>query len=145
MEIRKYDLPTDRLTWVGARDACASKNVNNSTRAQFKTRTTQDIKFVQVTDQSSSSQNQAIVNVALGKTKNGENLNNCRQCDNASSDASHFMIHIITHSGEKMNKCNQCDYVSSKAGNLRRHLKRHTGKSQTNATNVILHHLRRAI
>ena len=31
MEIQKYDLrtngPTDRLTWVGARDACASKNV----------------------------------------------------------------------------------------------------------------------
>ena len=26
MEIRKYDLPTNRLTWVGARDACASKN-----------------------------------------------------------------------------------------------------------------------
>ena len=26
MEIRKYDLPTDGHTWVGARDACASKN-----------------------------------------------------------------------------------------------------------------------
>ena len=27
MEIQKYDGPTDRLTWIGARDACASKNV----------------------------------------------------------------------------------------------------------------------
>ena len=26
MEIRKYDLPTDGLTWVGARDTCVSKN-----------------------------------------------------------------------------------------------------------------------
>ena len=25
MEIRKYDLPTDGLTWVGARDTCVSK------------------------------------------------------------------------------------------------------------------------
>ena len=27
MEIQKYYKPTDRLTWVGARDACTSKNI----------------------------------------------------------------------------------------------------------------------
>ena len=28
MEIQKYDGPTDRLTWVGAKDACASNKTN---------------------------------------------------------------------------------------------------------------------
>ena len=65
-----------------------------------------------------------IANVAMRRTNNGEKLNNCNQCDYASSDASHFMM----HSPEKMNKCNQCDYASPKAGNLRRHLKTHTGE-----------------
>ena len=31
MEIQKYDLQTDRQTWVGARDACASKNMKVKT------------------------------------------------------------------------------------------------------------------
>ena len=30
MEIQKYDLPTDRHTWVGARDTCVSKNAASS-------------------------------------------------------------------------------------------------------------------
>ena len=50
--------------------------------------------------------------------------------------------------GEKSNKCNQCDYAPSQASNLRTHLKTHSAlveKSQTNATNVILHHLGQAI
>ena len=32
LEIRKYHLPTDRHTWVGARDTCVSKNQNFSER-----------------------------------------------------------------------------------------------------------------
>ena len=30
----------------------------------------------------------------------------------------------------KLNNCNQCDYASSEAGDLRRHLKTHSGQRQ---------------
>ena len=37
MEIQKYHLRTDRHRWVGARDACASKNTNTNTKCANQT------------------------------------------------------------------------------------------------------------
>ena len=81
------------------------------------------------------------------KKHSGRKPIKCNQCDFVSSHASSLKMHLKTHSGEKSNKCSQCDYASSRADVLRQHLKTHTGeeKSQTNATNVTIHHLEQAI
>ena len=60
------------------------------------------------------------------KTPKAIMSNECKQCDDESSQASNLRRHSRTHSEEKSNKCNQCDFISSQASNLRRHLKTHS-------------------
>ena len=77
--------------------------------------------------------------------KDDSTAHKCNQCEYISSRASNLKAHLKTHSGEKSNKCNQCDYASSQAGHWG-HIWRHTvEKSQTSATNVIMHPITQAI
>ena len=45
----------------------------------------------------------------------------------------------------KVKKCNQCNFASIQASNLGTYLKTHNGKSRTNASDVAMHLLRKAI
>ena len=49
-------------------------------------------------------------------------LNNCNQCNYASSYANALKTHLKRHTVEKSNKCNQCDYATAYVSTLRAHI-----------------------
>ena len=79
------------------------------------------------------------------ETHTGEKSHHCNQCEYKCVDKSALIMHLMKHSGEKSNKCNLCDFASSYASTLRNILKDTVEKSQTNAANVTMPLLRKAI
>ena len=111
------------------------------------------------------SKNDGNINAHMRETKIDEISNKCNQCDFTSAYASNLKMHLKIHSRERTNKCNKCDVASIQAGNLRIHLELHCmeklnkcnqcdrafsrthtmEKSQTNAINVTLPPIQRAV
>ena len=76
------------------------------------------------------------------KMHSGENS---KKCNYASSWAGNLRMHLKTYSAEKSNRCDWCNYACPHASSLRKHFKPTLEKSQTNATNVIMHPLVEAL